>query len=198
MQAIHKEKILELRAKGYSYSKIRDELGCSKGTIAFHCGKGQKDKYTKNRKRFRKNNPLANKIYAFSYRLNTLGDNNSPTKYFNLRHLVYHRILRFQGPRSQKAKAKDMTFSVDDFLAKFGENPKCSLTGRNIDLLDSRSYHLDHIVPVSNGGSSELDNCQILCKEANQAKHNLSQENFIKLCEEVVKHNKTKKKKKSK
>lgn len=32
-----KEKILELRRQGYSYKKIEKELGCSRGTISYHC-----------------------------------------------------------------------------------------------------------------------------------------------------------------
>ena len=45
-----KEKILELRSLGYSYKQIQDKLGCSKGTIAYHVGIGQKDKTSKRRK----------------------------------------------------------------------------------------------------------------------------------------------------
>ena len=44
-----KEEILKLRADGKSYNEIKSILNCSKGTIAYHCGKGQKDKYKKNR-----------------------------------------------------------------------------------------------------------------------------------------------------
>jgi transposase len=40
----HKDKIHELFNKGYSYSQIQEELGCSKGTISYHVGIGQKDK----------------------------------------------------------------------------------------------------------------------------------------------------------
>jgi len=39
-----KEKILELREKGYSYSKIRNEIGCSNSVISYHLGVGQKEK----------------------------------------------------------------------------------------------------------------------------------------------------------
>jgi len=37
-------KILKLRKGGLSYNKISGKLKCSKGTVAFHCGTGQKDK----------------------------------------------------------------------------------------------------------------------------------------------------------
>lgn len=48
-----KEKILELFRQGLSYRQIAKQLNCSKGTIAFHCGKGQKQKYYQNRQRIR-------------------------------------------------------------------------------------------------------------------------------------------------
>lgn len=44
----HKEEILRLRSEGKSYREIQAILGCSKGTIAYHLGPGQKDK-TKDR-----------------------------------------------------------------------------------------------------------------------------------------------------
>lgn len=44
------EQILDLYEEGKSYSQIVDELGCSKSTVSYHCGKGQKEK-TKNRQK---------------------------------------------------------------------------------------------------------------------------------------------------
>ncbi len=39
-----KEDILRLRKLGYTYNRIREELGCSMSTISYHCGVGQKQK----------------------------------------------------------------------------------------------------------------------------------------------------------
>jgi transposase len=39
-----KDKILALSAEGKSYRQIQAILGCSKGTIAYHLGTGQKEK----------------------------------------------------------------------------------------------------------------------------------------------------------
>ena len=39
-----KEDIFRLRALGYAYAQIQKELGCSKGTIAYHLGEGQVEK----------------------------------------------------------------------------------------------------------------------------------------------------------
>jgi DNA-binding CsgD family transcriptional regulator len=46
----HKENIIRLHLEGKSYSQIKEELGCSKGTISYHLGIGQKEK-TRNRAR---------------------------------------------------------------------------------------------------------------------------------------------------
>ena len=37
-------KIKALAEQGYSYRKIQKKLGCSRGAIAYHLGKGQKQK----------------------------------------------------------------------------------------------------------------------------------------------------------
>lgn len=50
----HKDKILSLRAEGKTYNEIQKILGCSKGTISYHLGFGQKQK-TKQRSEKRRN-----------------------------------------------------------------------------------------------------------------------------------------------
>ena len=67
-------------------------------------------------------------------------------------------------------------------------NPHCYLTGRPIDLLKPKSYHCDHIIPVSKGGLASLDNLALACKDANIAKGNLSIDDFISLCKEILIH----------
>ena len=81
-------------------------------------------------------------------------------------------------------------FTTKQLLEKIGPNPECYLTGAPIDLNKSQTYHLDHIVPKSRGGDDSLDNCQIACREANQAKGDLFLEEFVALCKKVVKRSK--------
>lgn len=40
----HKDQIIQLHKSGKTYSQIAEILGCSKGTIAYHVGAGQKEK----------------------------------------------------------------------------------------------------------------------------------------------------------
>ena len=53
-----KEKILQLRDEGKTYNEIKNILGCSKSTISYHCGKGQKEKTKERTKNLRKETPL--------------------------------------------------------------------------------------------------------------------------------------------
>lgn len=41
---MYEKDIKRLREQGKSYREIQDELGCSKGTISYHVGEGQKNK----------------------------------------------------------------------------------------------------------------------------------------------------------
>ena len=59
MKKTLKEQILELKNQGYSYNQIKEKLGCSKGTIAYHIGIGQKDKTIE------RNSSRRNKIVRF-------------------------------------------------------------------------------------------------------------------------------------
>jgi len=58
----------------------------------------------------------------------------------------------------------------------------CALTGRRLD----RSAQLDHKIPRARGGIDVLSNLQWLCEEANLAKRDLTDAEFIALCGDVM------------
>lgn len=181
-----KDQILKLRQQGYSYRQIQNMLGCSKGTIAYHCGENQKAKHAKRRITNRKKqHPLVRKIEYFnSQYYKPILKSSKEIKTLN-------RILRLKIETFsiiQKGVYNNMSFTVQEFLDKVGDSPSCALTGRYINLMKPATYQLDHIVPRSKGGSNDIDNCQLLSRDVNQAKHDLSVEEFINLCREVVNH----------
>jgi 5-methylcytosine-specific restriction endonuclease McrA len=60
---------------------------------------------------------------------------------------------------------------------------QCALTGRE---LTPENCSLDHIVPLSKGGSHSPDNAQLVVMEANKAKASLTEQEFLILCKDVV------------
>ena len=82
-------------------------------------------------------------------------------------------------------------YRVEDVIKKFNINInkpyfKCCLTGRTINLMKPSSYHFDHILPKSRGGTNDLYNLQIVTKEANLCKDRLDQASFLLLCNDVI------------
>jgi len=98
-------------------------------------------------------------------------------KYFTLK----QRIIIFQKKSKQK-----INFTYLDVLNKFGENTVCYLTGKPINLLDSKTYSFDHFIPLAKGGSSNLDNLRICTPDINRMKTDLLYDDFINLCKLVV------------
>lgn len=79
-----------------------------------------------------------------------------------------------------------MKFSTQDVLDKFGETPKCYLTGIQLDLKDPSCFELDHIIPKCKDGPNTLDNLGICCPDANRAKNGMELDDFIKMCKAIA------------
>lgn len=176
-----KQQILQLRSENKSYGQIQSILGCSKSTISYYLGQGQKDK-NQNRQRQRRNkqHPLSKRLESFIH---------VKVKYKKIKPVnkSIHSIIADKIYDFQKKEIKLVTkITVDQVLEKLGNNPKCYLTNRPLDLSKSRTYHFDHIIPRSKGGDSNIENLGIACKDVNIAKNNLLLEDFILLCKDVL------------
>ena len=172
-----KEDILRLRAEGKSFDQIHKELGCSKSVISYHCGNGnEKKRVLQNSK---KRSILEKKVGRFRRAL------SKDTLRVKLKEFKRH---------SKNAKSNGIVnniskdYSIKDVVKKIGLNPKCYLTGKKIDINDGSSYHLDHIIPTSRGGTNDLDNLNICLAEANMAKGQLMLDEFYELIEDILKH----------
>jgi len=185
-----KEEILKLRDEGKSYKQIVDILGCSKGTVSYHCGKGQKEK-TNNRRRKRRENILVGKTERFRERKKK--ENVRGKKENRDRKDVVEGIRKFQKADSSFGidrvnKDIEATFIWQDVLDKFGKNTYCYLSGEPINLTVN-SYQFDHIIPVSRDGDNSLSNLGIAHEVVNQMKGNLTPDEFIDWCKKVLVHN---------
>lgn len=184
-----KEDILKLRAEGRSYNEIQKLLGCSKSTIAYHCGKGQKDK-TKKRQNKRRQNVLLAKTDRFKYKQK--GETSDVTKDSKDRKDVVESIRKFQKRDNSVKKSVnkniETTFTWEDVIEKYGENTFCYLSGEELNLFDT-NYQLDHIIPASRGGSNGFSNLGITHKIVNQMKGDLTPEELIDWCKKILTFN---------
>lgn len=181
-----REKILGLRAEGKTYNEITKIVGCSIGTVCYYCGNNQKEKF---RIRHRKNrqdmHPFQRKLEWFFTK--TRKQNNRIKSKASAINLINHKIDKFH--ETKKGESMNRTFNTNDVIIKFGEHPKCYLTGEDIDIYQPRTYQFDHIIPRSRGGSNTLDNLQICTRQANLAKNDMTPDEFINFCKKVVQHN---------
>ena len=62
---------------------------------------------------------------------------------------------------------------------------RCALSGEPID---DKNSEIDHIIPVSRGGSSEIENLQWVTRKINRMKQTMTNEEFVEACKLVVEH----------
>jgi 5-methylcytosine-specific restriction endonuclease McrA len=171
-----KEEILKLRKEGKSYNDISKILRCSKSTISYHCGDGQKEK-TDERRRKRRKNILLTKTERFIYRKNK-----------NINETIRKFQKRDNSVKGSVDSNIETTFSWKDVIQKFGEDTYCYLSGEKINLYKD-NYNLDHIIPSSRGGDNSLDNLGITHKIVNTMKSDLTPEELIEWCKKILEFN---------
>lgn len=170
------KEILQLRAQGRTYKQIVEQLGCSKATVSYYCDPNGKTKTRNRTNKRRKDHPELQPIERFLYNKPTKKDIREKVRSFQRRTGSKLRPIDKQGP----------LFTYHRMLAEYGNDPRCYLTGRPVDLMNNSTYSLDHIVPASRGGTNEFDNMGITCQEANWAKSDMTVQEFVKLCCEVA------------
>lgn len=188
--SILKDNILRLREQGLSYRKIEKTLGCSRSTVSYYCGNRQKEK-NKERQRINRNlqHPYKRKIEYFSNPRLHLNNKKPCHKW---KKLIQLKIETFFYDRANNMAYRKPEFTVQDVIDKFGEKPKCYLTGKKINIYEPRTYEFDHKIPVSRGGDNSIENLGICTKKANQCKRDMTPTEFIEFCKQVVDFNKDK------
>lgn len=101
----------------------------------------------------------------------------------NLAKMRDYYARRFFWGRAMKLRGEGRATTQDLARLWKSQRGRCALTGRR---LTRNNAHLDHIVAKAKGGTDFANNLRWVCIEANLAKRELSDAEFIALCRDVV------------
>lgn len=102
--------------------------------------------------------------------------NRAKMRAYAKRRFFWNKACKLRSLVGIKADHKD--------LARLWKKQRglCALSGRKLD----RTAEIDHILPRVRGGSDELANLQWTTKEANRAKRDLTNDEFLSLCSDCM------------
>lgn len=89
---------------------------------------------------------------------------------------------RFFWVKAVKLRGDNRASATDLARLWKQQRGRCAITGRRL----TRSAQLDHIMPRAKGGGDQISNLRWLCKEANLAKRDLTDDEFFALCGDVM------------
>ena len=174
-------KIYELRDLGYSYSEISKKLDCSKGTVAYWCGENQAEKAKKRKEKL--------ETWELSMIRKCEYFRNGRNSHFYIKTIDRDWNKKLRKATSFFCKRAGMkNWGYKEVLKKFGYVTHCYLTGETIDFRKD-DWSPDHIIPIAQCGNGSLDNFGVTTPIINQMKGNQTPEQFIDMCEKVVRYN---------
>lgn len=87
-----------------------------------------------------------------------------------------HKAREYWQRRYARMKNIQGELSASDIAEKYAyQNGECLFCGIKFGI----HYHVDHILPVSRGGTHEKDNIQLLCPACNMSKSDKTNEEFL-------------------
>ena len=153
-----KDKIINLRTKGYSYNEIKNELGCAKSSISYHCKNidddsiKQKNVIIKNKKQVKDDNFLLNEVNVdliIELRKNKVSYDEIKEKTGYSLHVISKvcRVYNLIGSRRFSNIDDDMILSINIFYKKYRSTRKVALE-LNISRDSVRKYLNDENIEL--------------------------------------------------
>lgn len=86
---------------------------------------------------------------------------------------------------NRRCKTGKRVTALDLFGIAKKQELVCPLTGEK---LTRNNISLDHITSLTRGGTNSLDNLRFITRQANTAKHTMSDAEFLSFCQNIVNH----------
>lgn len=173
-----RQKVLELKAQGKANWEIVQILNLSKSVVSYHTCASTKE-----------NNRTYNTLKKQALKEGLVFKRPRKLSKYPLHFRT--KVSRFAGHHSERKKKYSLIlqkYKPEDVVNKFGINTKCYLTGKELNLLDCDTS-FDHIVPLSKGGTNNLDNLGITTRSLNFMKTDLLLNELIQNCIDILSHN---------
>lgn len=98
-------------------------------------------------------------------------------------HWMYHCACK--GAWHKGRNQAGITASASELLELYiKQGKRCSYTG--VRLIPGVNMSIDHIVPASRGGPGDISNLQWVTKQVNRMKTDLSDEEFVAMCQTIA------------
>lgn len=199
------ENIIRMGSMGYSYDRIQQELGVSKGTISYHLGKGQKEK-TRNRQK-KQRSGVGYKFDRFRRNYIKQSNEENSSKKIHINCNLKFKSFRLSGDimkykkidqykkfwpnyteKNQSAQAINQNTNELDFDENghpiIYPHIRCRYEDIIIDATSTLS-HIDHI--DGDKTNNALSNMAIVSGKSNMIKTNMSPEKLKNFCENFLK-----------
>lgn len=190
------DQILKLKEEGFNQSQIAKKLGCSPSTVCWHLNPEKQLKKSQERKK--KIAPHMVKWQRNISRFSTAKTKNKQKR--EIKDLTFSEAsAKFRGRLKDYAKKhksdteRTKMVNIAKVVEKYNiteENTKivCRYTGDALDWNRPTECEIDHEHPRSKGGDNTIDNLQILSKPANQAKGDMTHDEFIAFIKKCYHH----------
>lgn len=124
--------------------------------------------------RKRAENPELARAYQRQHHHNNRAKSLATMREYYSRRFFWGRAMKLRGACRATTKQLSALWKSQRGL--------CALTGRKLD----RTAQLDHITAKARGGDDSIENLRWVCAQVNLAKRDLSDQEFIALCESVM------------
>lgn len=98
------------------------------------------------------------------------------------KHVRDHSPFKRLSKYHRKRNGADV-YAIDLWKMCLRQRCRCPLTGRKLTI---ENMSVDHVVPLVKGGTSKVENLRLVVKEANIAKHVMSDVELVELCKDIV------------